>query len=85
MMTGHAAYAVSKAALNALTVAIAAQVDGQAVKINAVCPGWVRTRMGGDGAPRSVEEGAAGIVALATAGEDGPHGGFFRDGSPVPW
>lgn len=85
MMTGHAAYAVSKAALNALTVVIAAQVDGQTVKINAACPGWVRTRMGGDGAPRSVEEGTAGIVTLATLGEDGPHGGFFRDGAPVPW
>ena len=84
MMAGHATYAVSKAALNALTVVTASVVSGD-VKINAVCPGWVRTRMGGDGAPRSVEEGAAGIVRLATLEADGPHGGFFRDDESIPW
>ena len=84
MMAGHAAYAVSKAALNALTVVTAAVVSGD-VKVNAVCPGWVRTRMGGEAAPRTVEEGAAGIVRLATLGPDGPHGGFFRDDAAVPW
>ena len=84
MMTGHAAYAVTKAALNAVTVLIASVVHGD-VKVNAVCPGWVKTRMGGEAAPRSVEEGAAGIVHLATLGADGPSGGFFRDGDPVPW
>lgn len=84
MMTGHAPYAVTKAALNALTVCTAALVEGD-VKINAACPGWVRTRMGGDAAPRSVDEGAGGIVWLATLPADGPHGGFFRDGEAVPW
>ncbi len=84
MMTGHATYAVTKAALNALTVCSAALVEGD-VKINAACPGWVRTRMGGGGAPRSVDEGAGGIVWLATLPADGPHGGFFRDGEAVPW
>jgi NAD(P)-dependent dehydrogenase (short-subunit alcohol dehydrogenase family) len=84
MMTGHATYAVTKAALNALTVCTAALVEGD-VKINAACPGWVRTRMGGDAAPRSVDEGAGGIVWLATLPADGPHGGFFRDGEAVPW
>mgnify|MGYP006277973901 CR=1 FL=1 len=84
MMTGHATYAVTKAALNALTVCSAALVEGD-VKINAACPGWVRTRMGGDSAPRSVDEGAGGIVWLATLPADGPHGGFFRDGEAVPW
>ena len=52
--------------------------------INAVCPGWVRTDMGGAGASRSVEKGAASIVWAVTA-EDAPTGGFFRDGRPVPW
>lgn len=85
MMAGHASYAVSKAALNALTVVTAAVVDAPDVKINAVCPGWVRTRMGGEGAPRAVEDGAAGIVRLATLDADGPHGGFFRDHDRVPW
>ena len=84
MMAGHAAYAVTKAALNALTVVTAEIVTGD-VKVNAVCPGWVRTRMGGDSAPRSVEEAADGIVWLATLAADGPHGGFFRDGEPIPW
>lgn len=86
MMTGHASYAVTKAALNALTVVTAASVpEGVDVKINAACPGWVRTRMGGDAALRSVEEGAAGIVALATLEADGTNGGFFRDAAPIPW
>jgi NAD(P)-dependent dehydrogenase (short-subunit alcohol dehydrogenase family) len=84
MMIGHAAYAVTKAALNALTVTTAGIVEGD-VKVNAACPGWVRTRMGGDEAPRTVEEGADGIVWLATLDANGPHGGFYRDREPVPW
>ncbi|MBP7147679.1 MAG: SDR family NAD(P)-dependent oxidoreductase [Acidobacteria bacterium] len=79
-----AAYGISKAALNALTVTLAAAA-GPAVKINAVCPGWVRTRMGGDQAPRDVEQGADGIVWAATLPDDGPSGGFFRDREPLPW
>ena len=84
MMAGHAAYAVTKAALNALTVVSAELVRGD-VKINAACPGWVRTRMGGENAPRSLEEGISGIVHLATLDAGGPNGGFFRDGSAIPW
>jgi NAD(P)-dependent dehydrogenase (short-subunit alcohol dehydrogenase family) len=81
-----AAYGISKAALNALTVVLAQAVAREAdVKVNAVSPGWVRTRMGGAGADRSVEEGADGIVRLATLAADGPSGGFFRDGAPIPW
>ena len=53
--------------------------------MNAVCPGWVRTRMGGRGASRGVELGARGIVWAATLAPDGPSGGFFRDGQPIPW
>jgi len=53
--------------------------------VNAVCPGWVRTDMGGSGASRSVEEGARSIVWAATLAADGPTGGFFRDGSRLAW
>jgi NAD(P)-dependent dehydrogenase (short-subunit alcohol dehydrogenase family) len=81
---GPAAYAVSKAALNALTVKVSQAVRGD-VKVNAMCPGWVRTDMGGSGAPRSTEEAADTLVWLATLSEDGPNGGFFRDRKPIPW
>jgi NAD(P)-dependent dehydrogenase (short-subunit alcohol dehydrogenase family) len=82
---GHA-YGVSKAALNALTVSMAAEVAGAPdVKVNAVCPGWVRSDMGGPSATRSVAEGAEGIVWAATLPADGPTGGFFRDGRPLAW
>jgi len=81
---GPAAYAVSKAALNALTVKVSQAVRGD-VKANAMCPGWVRTDMGGVGAPRSPEEAADTLVWLATLPADGPNGGFFRDRKPIPW
>jgi NAD(P)-dependent dehydrogenase (short-subunit alcohol dehydrogenase family) len=77
------AYRVSKAALNALTRILAR--DSARVRVNSVCPGWVRTDMGGRGASRDVEQGAHGIVWAATLGEGGPHGGFFRDGKPIAW
>ena len=83
-MSSRAAYAVSKAALNALTVRTAADVP-DSVKVNAVCPGWVRTRMGGSNANRNVEKGAAGVVWAATLPDDGPTGGFVRDGERIPW
>jgi NAD(P)-dependent dehydrogenase (short-subunit alcohol dehydrogenase family) len=77
------AYRVSKAALNALT-RILAKASSR-VHVNSVCPGWVKTDMGGPGASRSVETGAAGIVWAATLAAGGPHGGFFRDGKPLDW
>jgi NAD(P)-dependent dehydrogenase (short-subunit alcohol dehydrogenase family) len=80
-----AAYAMSKTALNALTRIVAAEVSAYNIKVNSVCPGWVRTDMGGPNAPRSVEQGADGIVWLATLPDDGPSGGFFRDRKPVSW
>ena len=83
-LEGPAAYAISKAALNALTVRLSQEASGD-VKVNAVCPGWVRTRMGGRGAPKSVEQGADTIVWLATLPGDGPSGGLFRNRKPVPW
>ena len=79
-----AAYAISKTALNGLTRVVAAEA-GQAVKVNAVCPGWVRTDMGGPHASRSVAEGADTIVWLATLPDSGPTGGFFQDRRPIAW
>jgi len=79
------AYRVSKAALNAAARFLAAELASRGIRVNAVCPGWVRTGMGGAGAPRSIEEGAAGIVWAATLPPGGPTGGFFRDGKPIPW
>ncbi len=83
MNGGRAAYRLSKAALNALTRTLAS--DERWVKVNTMCPGWVRTDMGGSGAPRSVEEGADTAVWLATLPDDGPTGGFFRNRKPIPW
>ena len=81
---GPGAYGVAKAALNALTKALPRDLP-EGVKINAMCPGWVRTRMGGPGAPRSPEEGADTALWLATLPDDGPTGGFFRRRQPIPW
>jgi NAD(P)-dependent dehydrogenase (short-subunit alcohol dehydrogenase family) len=80
---GRAAYRLSKAALNALTRTLAA--DEPQISVNSVCPGWVRTDMGGSSAPRSVEEGADTAVWLATMADDVPSGGFFRNREPIPW
>lgn len=79
------AYSVSKAALNMFTVQLAASLDGTGVLVNACCPGWVRTDMGGASAPRSVAKGAQTPVWLATLPDDGPTGGFFRDKEPIAW
>ncbi|MGH9861563.1 MAG: short-chain dehydrogenase, partial [Candidatus Acidiferrales bacterium] len=55
------------------------------ILVNSVCPGWVATDMGGPSAPRTVEEGAASVLWAARLPDDGPTGGFFRDGKPLPW
>ncbi|MET0802013.1 MAG: SDR family NAD(P)-dependent oxidoreductase, partial [Actinomycetota bacterium] len=81
----HAAYRVSKAALNAITRTLAADLQGSGVLVNSVCPGWVRTDMGGASAPRSIEQGAASVAWGVMIPDDGPTGGFFRDGEPLPW
>jgi len=83
-MTGPAAYSVSKAALNALTLSLAKDLPRN-VKVNSMCPGWVRTRMGGEGASLSPEEGADTAIWLATLPEDGESGGFFRGRNLIPW
>jgi NAD(P)-dependent dehydrogenase (short-subunit alcohol dehydrogenase family) len=79
-----AAYGIAKAALNAMTLIVAASVP-YGVKVNAVCPGWVRTGMGGSGAPLSVVQGADTAVWLACLDNSGPTGGFFRNRRPIPW
>jgi len=79
------AYRLSKTSLNAITRIIADELQGTGIKINSVCPGWVQTDMGGANATRTLEEGVAGIVWAATLPDDGPSGGFFRDGIPIPW
>lgn len=81
---GPGMYGVTKAALNALTIRLAKELPNT-VKVNAVCPGWVRTRMGGESAPRKPDEGADTAVWLATLPDDGPTGGFFRDRQPIEW
>ena len=85
MQGHHPAYRVSKTALNALTRIVAVEAGDDNIKINSVCPGWVRTDMGGEEAALAVEEGAEGIVWAATLPDDGPTGGFFRYGKAIDW
>lgn len=82
---GTPGYSISKAALNVLTIKTAAQLRGNAVLVNAVCPGWVRTDMGGAGASRSVSKGAETIIWAATLDKRGPSGKFFRDKKEIPF
>jgi len=79
------AYQISKAAVNGFTVLLASELRNTPIKVNSACPGWVRTDMGGPGAPLTVEQGADTPVWLATLPDDGPTGGFFNSRQPVSW
>lgn len=79
------AYRLSKTALNAITRIFADELQSTGIKINSVCPGWVRTEMGGQEASLSIAEGVEGIFWAATLPNDGPSGGFFRHGKPIEW
>lgn len=85
MSNNTPAYRMSKTALNALTCIVAAETRGNDILVNAACPGWVRTDMGGPGATRTVEEGADTPVWLATLPTGGPSGGYFRDRAVIAW
>ena len=81
---GDAAYRISKTALNSLTAVMAADLSGTAIRVNTMCPGWVKTDMGGSGAPRSIEKGAETAVWLALE-KNIPSGEFFRDKKVIEW
>jgi NAD(P)-dependent dehydrogenase (short-subunit alcohol dehydrogenase family) len=79
------AYDASKTALNAFTVHLAQALHGTPIKVNSAHPGWVKTDMGGQSAPMEVTEGGKTSVQLATLPDDGPTGGYFHLGQPLPW
>ena len=85
MQSGYPAYRMSKTALNSLTRMFASELEGTNILVNSVCPGWVKTDMGGPNAPRTTEQGADTIVWLATLPDEGPTGGFFRDREAIAW
>jgi NAD(P)-dependent dehydrogenase (short-subunit alcohol dehydrogenase family) len=85
MGTWSPAYAASKTTLNAITCLLSAALKDKGIAVNSVCPGWCRTEMGGPNAPRSVEEGAAGIVWLAADAPQNKTGLFWRDREVIPW
>jgi NAD(P)-dependent dehydrogenase (short-subunit alcohol dehydrogenase family) len=79
------AYDASKTALNAFTVHLAYDLRDTNIKVNSAHPGWVKTDMGGDQAPMELSEGGKTSAALATLPADGPTGGYFHLGKPLPW
>ncbi len=79
------AYDASKTAINAFTVHLAQALRETPIKVNSAHPGWVKTDMGGAGAPMEVSDGGKTSVQLATLPDDGPTGGFFHLGQPLPW
>jgi len=79
------AYDASKAALNAFTIHLAHELKDTKIKVNSAHPGWVKTEMGTDAAPMEIPDGAKTSVQLATLAADGPSGGYFHMGQPLPW
>ncbi len=85
MIDDAPAYNMSKTAVNAMTLMLANATESTNVLVNSLCPGWCRTDMGGESAPRSAKKGAETIIWLATLPDKGPTGGFFRDKKRIPW
>lgn len=85
MNGGYVGYRLSKVALNALTRILNGELSDFNILVNSMCPGWVRTDMGGPNATRSIEEGAETAIWLATLPDNGPRGLFFRDKKQIPW
>jgi NAD(P)-dependent dehydrogenase (short-subunit alcohol dehydrogenase family) len=85
MGSGVPTYRISKTALNALTRILANELQGKNILVNSVCPGWVKTDMGGPNAPRTPEQGVDTIVWLATLPDGSATGSFFRDRQPIDW
>ncbi|MBD2440438.1 SDR family oxidoreductase [Nostoc sp. FACHB-110] len=85
MTGGSPGYRISKTALNAVTRIFASELSGTNILVNSMCPGWVKTDMGGSNAPRTPEQGVDTMVWLATLPDDGTTGGFFRDRQPIDW
>lgn len=85
MNGGYPGYRISKTSINALTRILNDELQGTNILVNSVCPGWVKTSMGGRGASRSLEQGADTAVWCATLPDDGPRGKFFRDRKEIPW
>ncbi len=81
---GQPIYSISKVSLNALTRILAAELESDGILVNSICPGWTATDMGGAGG-RDIAAGGASVVWGVTIPDDGPTGGFFRDGEPRPW
>ena len=85
MNGGYVAYRISKTALNAVTRIFSAECEGTGILVNSICPGWVKTDMGGAGAELPVEKGAETAVWAATLPANGPTGGFFREMEAIEW
>ena len=83
--TWSPAYCISKTTLNAITVQLAAALKPRGITVNAVCPGWVRTDMGGPGAPRSLQQGADSILWPVLQADSSITGGFWQDGKRIEW
>ena len=84
MATGSIAYRLSKSALNALTIVLSQELSSKDIKVNAICPGWVQTDMGGYEATLTVKESVESIKKFALS-DDFPNGKFLRHGEILPW
>lgn len=85
MQAGYPAYRISKTALNVVTKMLHEEFSPQGIRTNSICPGWVKTDMGGSEATRTTEQGVQGILYLARTSKDGPSGKFFRDQKELSW